>query len=77
MIHYTNEYATASLANLLIGFFLVLGLLNVVQNGLPSDQNPYVINGDFVDRGKNGTEICLILFGFRKLMPASSVPCRA
>jgi len=41
------------------------------KNGLPSDQNPYVINGDFVDRGKNGTEICLILFGFQLIYPHS------
>jgi serine/threonine-protein phosphatase with EF-hand domain len=41
------------------------------KNGLPSDQNPYIINGDFVDRGKNGTEICLILFGFQLIFPHS------
>ena len=48
-------------------------LIFLVQNGLPSAQNPYIINGDFVDRGKNGTEICLILFGFRKCRIASVI----
>ena len=37
--------------------------------GLPSKSNPYVFNGDFVDRGNNGVEVMAIYFMFQILYP--------
>ncbi|XP_067830990.1 serine/threonine-protein phosphatase 5 [Heptranchias perlo] len=45
-------------------------LLNIFElNGLPSESNPYLFNGDFVDRGSFSVEVILILFGFKLLQP--------
>ncbi|NXQ17234.1 PPE1 phosphatase, partial [Peucedramus taeniatus] len=44
-------------------------LLIFYKNGLPSEQNRYVFNGDFVDRGKNSMEILIILFTFLLIYP--------
>ncbi|VDM25331.1 unnamed protein product [Toxocara canis] len=38
-------------------------------NGLPSESNPYLFNGDFVDRGSFSVETIFTLFGFRLLYP--------
>ncbi|NXS67055.1 PPE1 phosphatase, partial [Pandion haliaetus] len=47
-----------------LGYRLILQI-----NGLPSEQNRYVFNGDFVDRGKNSMEILIILFAFLLIYP--------
>jgi hypothetical protein len=37
--------------------------------GLPSPTNAYIFNGDFVDRGKKGAEVLLILYFLKILYP--------
>lgn len=40
-----------------------------MQNGLPSPENPYIFNGDFVDRGKKGLEVLLLLLACMLAFP--------
>nr|XP_033805625.1 serine/threonine-protein phosphatase with EF-hands 1 [Geotrypetes seraphini] len=44
-------------------------LLIFYKNGLPSGENTYLFNGDFVDRGQNSMEILVILFAFLLVYP--------
>lgn len=45
-------------------------VLNIFKlNGEPSPTNPYLFNGDFVDRGPFAVEISLVLFAFKLLYP--------
>jgi serine/threonine-protein phosphatase 5 len=39
--------------------------------GNPSAQNPYLFNGDFVDRGSMGVEILIALFAWKLADPRS------
>ncbi|XP_057536294.1 serine/threonine-protein phosphatase 5 isoform X1 [Amaranthus tricolor] len=40
-------------------------------NGLPSEDNPYLFNGDFVDRGSFSLEVILTLFAFKCMCPSA------
>lgn len=45
-------------------------LMNIFdKNGLPSEDNPYLFNGDFVDRGSFSVECIFTLLGFKLLYP--------
>lgn len=45
-------------------------LLNIFEkNGWPSETNPYIFNGDFVDRGSYSVETVTLLLAFKVLYP--------
>lgn len=50
-------------------FFDLLRIFEL--NGYPSPENPYLFNGDFVDRGSFSVEVILTLLAFRAWDPAS------
>ena len=39
--------------------------------GTPSEDNWYLFNGDYVDRGSHGVEVVLILLAFKLVYPES------
>jgi len=47
-------------------------VMNIFKiNGLPSASNPYLFNGDFVDRGSWGMENILLLYALKVKDPSS------
>ncbi|KAM1865997.1 hypothetical protein ACFX13_008900 [Malus domestica] len=47
-------------------------LVNIFElNGLPSEENPYLFNGDFVDRGSFSLEVVLTLFALKCMCPSA------
>lgn len=45
-------------------------LLNIFElNGLPSKRNPYLFNGDFIDRGSFSVEVIMCLLAWKVLYP--------
>ena len=45
----------------------LLEMLNI--NGWPSENNPYIFNGDFVDRGKYGCEVIILILVLKLCWP--------
>jgi len=50
-------------------FFDLLAIFE--HNGLPSAENPFVFNGDFVDRGSFSVEVLLLLLAWKVACPSS------
>ena len=50
-------------------------LLNIFENvtGFPTEDNKYLFNGDFVDRGVWSVEVMIVLLGFKLLLPGKFV----
>lgn len=45
-------------------------LLNIFKiNGSPSEENPYVFNGDFIDRGSFSVEVIMTLLAWKVCFP--------
>eukprot|EP00038_Savillea_parva_P017504 m.20523 g.20523 ORF g.20523 m.20523 type:complete len:686 (-) comp3800_c0_seq1:281-2338(-) len=41
------------------------------KEGIPSATNPYIFNGDIVDRGDKSVELCAVILGFQLIYPHS------
>jgi len=48
-------------------FYDVLNIFEI--NGLPGEGNPYLFNGDYVDRGSFSLEVILLFFSFKLAFP--------
>jgi len=48
-------------------FFDLLKILE--NNGMPDENNPYIFNGDFVDRGAYGCEVLLMILILKTIWP--------
>jgi len=45
-------------------------LLNIFTiNGNPSEENPYIFNGDFIDRGSFSVEVILTMLAWKVCLP--------
>ncbi len=45
-------------------------LLNIYKlNGIPSKENPYLFNGDFIDRGSFSVEVIMTLLSWKVMYP--------
>ena len=45
-------------------------LMNIFKiNGSPSEENPYVFNGDFIDRGSFSVEVILTMLAWKVCLP--------
>ncbi|KAL9992022.1 putative protein-serine/threonine phosphatase [Helianthus debilis subsp. tardiflorus] len=51
--------------------FTVCGDVHGQLNGLPSEDNPYLFNGDFLVRGSFSVEVILTLFAFKCMSPSA------
>ena len=53
-------------------FYDVLRIFEL--NGKPSDRNPYLFNGDFVDRGSFSFEVILTFLAYKVAYPTGEEP---
>lgn len=66
-IHIQSEKIFTVVGDVHGQFYDLLNIFNL--NGLPSESNPYLFNGDIVDRGSFSIECILLLLSFKLLYP--------